>query len=188
MVALVMRPRWHNDHELLAAVAVKIHADNATRYRALFAEKAITRAAAIEAVRVTFTVACSWRAIAALAPAGEWIDDPDLGGAWPYERRQMLSDAAEVARRAADAMPNCFETVGFADAVDTLVWWETASPPARLIADTNMQCRREAAMRPPARPRERRTPPTRPAPIAAPPIANPPAPRAVQTTLFGVAA
>lgn len=184
-----MRPRWHNDHELLAAVAVKIHDDNATRYRALFAEEAITRAAAIEAVRVTFAVACSWRAIAALAPAGEWIDDPDLGGAWPYERRQMLNDAAEVARHAADAMPHCFETVGFADAVDTLVWWETASPPARLIADTNMQLRREAAMRTShARPRERRTPPTRPAPIAAPPITNAPAPRVVQTTLFGVAA
>lgn len=100
----------------------------------------------------------------------------------------MLSEAAEVARHAADAMPHCFETVGFADAVDTLIWWETASPPARLIADTNMQCLREAAVRPPARPREKRTPPTRPAPIAAPPIANPPAPRAVQTTLFGVAA
>ncbi len=183
-----MRPRWHNDHELLAAVAVKIHTDNATRYRALFAEKAITRAAAIEAVRVTFAVACSWRAIAALAPAGEWIDDPDLGGAWPYERCQMLTNAAEVARLAADAMPHCFETVGFADAVDTLVWWESASPPARLIADTNMQLRREAAMRPPGRPREKRTPPSRPAPIAAPPMTNPPAPRAVQSTLFGVAA
>lgn len=100
----------------------------------------------------------------------------------------MLSDAGEVALRAAEAMPHCFETVGFADAVDTLLWWENASPPARLIADTNMQLRREAAMRPLARPREKRTPPTRPAPIAAPPITNPPAPRAVQTTLFGVAA
>ncbi len=182
-----MRPRWHNDHELLAAVAVKIHADNATRYRALFAEKEITRAAAIEPARVTFAVACSWRAIAALAPAGEWIGDPDMGGAWPYERLQTLQEAAKVARRAADAMSHCFETVGFADAVDTLIWWETASPPARLIADTNMHVLRVAARRPPARPRENRTPPTRLAPIASPLIASPPAPSAAQATLFGVA-
>ena len=123
-----MRPRWHNDHELLAAVAGKIHADNATRHRALFARKKITRVAAIEAVRVTFTISCSWGAIAALAPTPVWIDDPDTGGAWPYERRQMLSEAAEVARRAAEAMPHCFETVGFADAVDTLIWWERPKP------------------------------------------------------------
>lgn len=183
-----MRPRWHNDHELLAAVARKIHADNATRYRALFARKKITRVAAIEAVRVTFTISCSWGAIAALAPTPVWIDDPETGGAWPFERLQVLKDAGKIARQAADDASYCFETVGFADAVDTLIWWETASPPARLIADTNMQSLREAAMRPPARPRERRTPTTRPAPIATPPIANPPAPRAVQTTLFGVVA
>jgi hypothetical protein len=183
-----MRPRWHNDHELLAAVARKIHADNATRYRALFARKKITRVAAIEAVRVTFTISCSWGAIAALAPTPVWIDDPNTGGAWPYERLQVLNDAAKIARQAADGASYCFETVGFADAVDTLIWWETASPPARLIADCNIIGRIEAASRPQARPREHRTQPAQPVPAPTASIAVPAGPAAVQTTLWGIAA
>ena len=180
--------RWWNDHAQLAIVASYLYRIRADRYRALFVDRVIDRAEAIEAVRVPFTIASSWRAIAALAPAPIWTDDPDMGGAWPYERMATLREIAAETRAAADASYGDFETVGLADAVDTLIWWETASPPARLIADCNIIGRIETASRPQTRPREHRTQPTRPVPAPAAPIAVPASPAPVQTTLFGIAA
>lgn len=183
-----MRPRWWNDHVQLAIVAGYLHGVHAKRCRELFVDRVIDRATAMEAVRVTFTIASTWRAIAALAPAPPWADDPDMGGAWPYERMETLRELQATTRAAADASYGDFETVGLADAVDTLIWWETSSPPARLIADCNIIGRIEAASRPQTRPREHITPAARPAPATPTLIARPTTPSPVQTTLFGVAA
>ena len=181
-------PRWWNDHVQLAIVASYLYRVRADRYRALFVDRVIDRAEALEAVRVPFTIASTWRAIAALAPAPLWTDDPDTGGAWPYERMATLRELAAETRAAADASYGDFETVGLADAVETLIWWETASPPARAIADCNIVWRIEKASRRQTRPREHRTQPTPPVPAPAAPIAVPAGPAPVQTTLFGIAA
>ncbi len=188
LVVLVTRPRWWNDHLQLAVVAVHLHGVRAKHYRALLADRQIKRAAAIEAVRVTFAIECTWRAIAALAPAPLWTDDPETGGAWPYERIATLREIAAETRAAADASYGDFETVGLADAVDTLIWWETASPPARLIADCNIVTRLEAASRPPIATPARPLKIVRPAPAAPAPTAGAAGPAPIQTTLFGVAA
>ena len=82
---------------------------------------------------------------------------------------------------AAIELPNDYEVVGFADAIDTLIWWETARPSARLIVDCNR------GLRMPAHPAAiipivPDPPVSRPSPIA------PAASRAGQPFLFGVAA
>lgn len=141
----------------------------------------MTTRAAADGIRVMGTIACTWWAIADGQPEALWTQDPDLGGAWPYERVAALTIAARRPRAAAIELPNDYEVVGFADAIDTLIWWETARPSARLIAD----CNRELRM--PARPAANSpivavSPGSRPSTIA------PPASRAGQPFLFRVAA
>lgn len=99
-----------------------------------------------------------------------------------------MRELAVETRAAADASYGDFETVGLADAVDTLIWWETASPPARLVADANIAIRIKEASRAQTRPREHRAQPTRPVSAPAAPIAVPAGSAPVQTTLFGIAA
>lgn len=135
------RSRWHDDYELLAAVAGNLHAQRATHYPRLIAEGRITRPAALDGLRVMRTIARTWRAIARLRPEPFGVHTPDTGGAWPFERQHHLIVAARHARARADQRPGEFEIVGFADAVDTLLWWETAAMPARLLADINIGLR-----------------------------------------------
>ena len=135
------RPRWYDDHELLAAVARRLHAQRAAHYPRLVAEGRITRLQALDGLRIMRTIARCWRAIAQLRPEPLGVHDPAEGGAWPFERRQHLALAARHARVQADANPGEFEIVGFADAIDTLLWWETADMPARLLADINIGLR-----------------------------------------------
>ncbi|WP_347092922.1 hypothetical protein [Sphingomonas parapaucimobilis] len=135
------RPRWHDDYELLAAVARNLHAQRAAHYPRLVAEGRITRTIALDGLRVMRTIARCWHAIARLQPEPFGVHTPDLGGAWPYERRNHLTLSARHARTRAEANPGEFEIVGFADAVDTLFWWETADMPARLLADINIGLR-----------------------------------------------
>lgn len=142
-----MRPRWYNDHELLAAVARAIHHQRARRYPDLVRADKLDRRLALDGLRIARTIAHSWAAIAALRPEPAWIHSPDDGGAWPYERRASLAIAARHARAAADADPDCSRTVGFADAVDTLIWWETAEHSARFYADFNIMARDRTAER-----------------------------------------
>ena len=135
------RPRWSSDHDLLAAVARNLHAQRAAHYPRLVAEGRIARSAALDGLRVMRTITRGWRAIARLQPEPFGVHTPDEGGAWPFERRHHLTVAARHARARADANPAEFEVVGFADAVDTLLWWETADMPARLLADINIGLR-----------------------------------------------
>lgn len=135
------RPRWHDDYELLAAVASNLHAQRAAHYPRLVAEGRITRSAALDGLRVMRTIARCWHAIARLQPEPFGIHTPDQGGAWPFERQHHLTLSARHARTRAEANPGEFEIVGFADAVDTLLWWETADMPARLLADINIGLR-----------------------------------------------
>ena len=128
-------PRWYMDHALLAAVAEKVHADRLRGYPALVDAGTLSPASAATGIRVMFAIAAGWRAIADVQPEPDWIHDPETGGAWPYERRAHLTAAARRPRAAAIDAPDDFEVVGFADAIDTLLWWETASPTARCIAD-----------------------------------------------------
>ena len=179
-----MPPRWQHDFELLACVASRLHAQRIVGYPSLVDAGRMTAGEAADGIRIMGAIACSWWAIAEGRPEAEWTQDPDLGGAWPYERSASLAIAAPRARSAAIELPNDFEIVGFADAIDTLIWWETAQPSARLIADCNRALRTPAPRQSaaPAAPTARAFPS---APIA---TSAPAAPRAGQPFLFGVAA
>lgn len=177
-------PRWQHDHELLAYVASQLHALRITGYPELVDTGRMTPIAAADGIRIMGTIACTWWAIVDGQPEAAWTQDPELGGAWPYERLHALTVAARRPRAAAIELPNDYEIVGFADAIDTLIWWETARPSARLIADCNRALRMPASMPmpiaiaavPPA------TATKAPAPFASS------APRAGQPFQFGVAA
>jgi hypothetical protein len=170
--------RWQHDYELLACVATRLHVQRIVGYPELVHAERMTAVAAADGIRIMGTIACTWWAIAEGAPEAEWTQDPDLGGAWPYERIAALHVAARRPRAAAIELPNDYETVGFADAIDTLIWWETARPSASLIVRGHQL-------------------PLAPAPTAlmslaprpSPPLHNTPsAPRAGQPFNFGVAA
>ncbi len=125
--------RWQHDYELLACVASRLHVQRIIGYPDMVETSRMTLAVAADGIRVMGAIACSWWAIAERRPEQAWIHDPELGGAWPYERVAALTIAAKRPRAAAIDLPNDFEIVGFADAIDTLIWWETARPSARLI-------------------------------------------------------
>jgi|GEM_PF-6899837 len=167
--------RWQNDYELLACVASRLHVQRIVGYPDLVETNRMTPATAADGIRIMGTIACSWWAIAERQPEQAWIYDPELGGAWPYERIAALKVAAKRPRAAAIDLPNDFEIVGFADAIDTLIWWETARPSARLIVGP---CGIVPVTQPAA--------PVVPAKPATP--AAQPAPRAGQPFLFGEAA
>lgn len=140
-----MQPRWRNDYELLAAVAATIHAGRAQRYPTMVLRDELSQDEADRGIRVMAAIAADWRACAVFEAAPDWLDDPARGGAHPFERVNELAAAARRARAAADD-PHDFEKVGFADAIDTLIWWETATPSARWLIDTTIALRaREAA-------------------------------------------
>ncbi len=139
-----MQPRWRNDRWLLAVVAAAIHAGREQGYPSRVARGEMTQPEADRAIRVAGAIAADWLAIAALEAAPDWTDNPAQGGAWPWERGEELAAASQRARAAADEDPNNFERVGFADAIDTLIWWETASPSARWLADTTIALRAQA--------------------------------------------
>lgn len=174
-------PRWQHDYELLACVATRLHAQRIDGYPKLVHAGRMTADGAADGIRVMGTIACSWWAIAEGHPEARWTQDPDLGGAWPYERVAALTIAARRPRATAIELPNDYDVVGFADAIDTLIWWETARPSARLIADCNRELRmaaRPAAITPIA------TVAAAPRPPAIAQVAS----RAGQPFLFGVAA
>ncbi|TCP99883.1 hypothetical protein C8J46_10221 [Sphingomonas sp. PP-F2F-A104-K0414] len=174
-------PRWQHDYELLACVATRLHVQRIVGYPEVVHAGRMTARAAADGIRVMGTIACTWWAIAEGHPEAHWTQDPDLGGAWLYERIAALTIAARHPRAEAIELPNDYDFVGFADAIDTLIWWETAQPSARLIADCNRELRmpaRPAAISP--------IPPVAPAPRPSP-IARA-ASRAGQPFLFGVAA
>ena len=174
-------PRWQHDHELLACVASQLHALRITGYPELVDTGRMTPIAAADGIRIMGTIACTWWAIVDGQPEAAWTQDPELGGAWPYERRHALTVAARRPRAAAIEWPNDYEIVGFADAIDTLVWWETAWPCARLICDCNSKPRSPAPHLPAS-----------PIPCTHSPISTAPnisdVPRAGQPFPFGVAA
>ena len=142
-------PRWQRDHELLACVASQLHALRITGYPELVDTGRMTPIAAADGIRIMGTIACTWWAIVDGQPEAAWTQDPELGGAWPYERLHALTVAARRPRAAASELPNDYEIVGFADAIDTLIWWETAQPSACLISNCNRALRTPAPMRNP---------------------------------------
>jgi hypothetical protein len=142
-----MRPRFADDHATLAAVARHVYRRQADYLRARRDAGTLTTDQALEAARVLRAVAHDWAAIAALGPEPDWINDPALGGAWAFERRDALTDAAIRAREEAAAADGDAELSGIADAVDTLLWWEGQRPTARMIVDATLQGRAEAAQR-----------------------------------------
>lgn len=147
-----MRPRWHNDHRTLAAVARHLHAQRAAHYRRLVWDRQLSRTKALDGLRVMRTIARTWRAIADLQPEPFGVDCPDTGGVWPFERVAHLTIAARHARAAADAAPADYQIVGFADAIDTLLWWESQQPSARFLADATLALRAQAGAERAARP------------------------------------
>jgi hypothetical protein len=175
-----MPPRWQHDYELLACVATRLHARRILGYPQLVDAGRMTADAAADGIRVMGTISCTWWAIAEGQPEPQWTQDADAGGAWPYERVAALTIAARRPRAAAIELPNDYDVVGFADAIDTLIWWETARPSARLIVDCNRELRMPA--RPAAIPIAPAAPVSRPSAITAATS------RAGQPFLFGVAA
>jgi len=175
-------PRWQHDHELLACVASQLHALRITGDPELVDAGRMTPLAAADGIRIMGTIACTWWAIVDGQPEAAWTQDPELGGAWPYERLHALTVAARRPRAAAIELPNDYEIVGFADAIDTLIWWETAQPSARLIADCNRALRQPAPTPAPIAAIVAPSPTKSTAPIA------PAAPRAGMPFQFGVAA
>jgi len=176
-----MPPRWQHDYELLACVATRLHAQRILGYPEVVHAGRMTADAAADGIRVMGTIACTWWAIAKGKPEAPWTQDPDLGGAWPFERVAALTIAARRPRAAAIELPNEYEVVGFADAIDTLIWWETARPSVRLIVDCNRELRMPAD--------HAAIPLIAPVASASRPPATPPAvSRAGQPFLFGVAA
>lgn len=137
-------PRWFSDHHLLASVARHLHAQRAAYYPRLVVESRLSRAKALDGLRIMRTIARSWRAIAELRPEPVGAQDPDQGGAWPFERVQHLTVAARHARAQADAAEGNVQAADLADAIETLLWWETARPSARWLVDTTIAGRRQA--------------------------------------------
>lgn len=141
----MIRPRWKDDHALLAAVAAYLRDQRADRYPALVTAGRLDPRAAADGIRIVSAIAASWAAIVAFEPEPVGAHDPDTGGAWTFERIDTLRDIAIRTRAAADAAPGEFEIAGLADAVDTLLWWETAQPSARQLADATIEGRARAA-------------------------------------------
>ena len=137
-------PRLFSDHHLLAAVARHLHAQRAVHYPRLVVEGRLSRARALDGLRIMRTIARSWRAIAELRPEPVGAHDPDQGGAWPFERIQHLTVTARHARAQADAAQGNRQAADLADAIETLLWWETARPSARWLVDTTLAGRRQA--------------------------------------------
>jgi hypothetical protein len=139
-----MPPRWHNDHQLLAAVAAKLLVDREVAYVQRIAAGTLAEDKANDALRVYRSIAEEWRALAALEPEPLGLHTADRGGAWPHERQAALERALAHACTEAEATPECFETVGFADAVATLLWWQGQRPSARFFVDLGIEGRRRA--------------------------------------------
>jgi hypothetical protein len=143
----VTRPRWFNDHTLLAAVARHLYRQRRDTNRALVEAGTLDSAKAETGTRVMRAIAAEWRALAAIEPEPAGLRDGDGQGAWAFERVAALEAASIVARTAADLAPTDPEVTGFADAVDTLLWWETAKPSARFLVDTTIALRAQANAR-----------------------------------------
>lgn len=143
------QPRWHDDRELLAAVAAVLRDGRVARDAELVEQGSLEPGLAAARRRVASAIADGWRAIAAIEPAPAGLDDGDApNGAWPFERVQLLAATAKAARAAADAQPHDFEIVGYADAVATLLWWETQRPSARFLVDATIAGRARASADP----------------------------------------
>ena len=137
--------RWRDDHELLAAVAAHLHQQRVDGYPELVAAGKLSQRSADAGIRIMGAVARGWAAIVAIEPEPAGLHDPFQGGAHAWERVDTFIDRAIRARAIADAHPDDVETVGLADAIDTLLWWETASPSARWLVDMTIELRARAA-------------------------------------------
>jgi hypothetical protein len=138
-------PRWHNDRELLAAVAAVLRDGRIARDAELVDQGSLESGIAAARKRVSSAIADAWRAIAAVEPAPADVDNGDAPvGAWPFERLQLLEATAKAARATADAQPHDPEVTGYADAVDTLLWWEAQRPSARFLVDATIVGRARA--------------------------------------------
>ncbi len=140
------RPRWSNDHALLAAVAKHLVPIETEEMRQLVTAGHVGRPTGLAHVRAMRAVATGWTALAAIEPEPPHLYDGDQGGAWPFERRQALERALKGAQARAAGDPHDPELAGIADAVATLIWWETADPSARFLVDTTIAWRTRPAL------------------------------------------
>lgn len=138
-----MRPRF--DTRELAWVAGHLHHQRVVGYPDLIAAGTLKPQVAHTALRISCAVATSWALIAALQPDQSWLSDPDNGGATADERRDTLATFARHSRAAAEKAPHDDELGAIADAVDVLIGWEDADPPARFLADMTIELRARAA-------------------------------------------
>lgn len=138
-------PPYSQDRRALAWVAGHLHQQRVVGYPDLIADGRLTQAAADRALRISNAIAADWAAIAAVAPAPDWIHDVERGGAHKWERINTLAGMADRTRAVADDKPDDEELCAIADCVDALLWWETEKPGARFLADLTIELRARAA-------------------------------------------
>lgn len=130
------RPFIAHRYDDLATMARRIQRHFQEKSRDLITSGASSADKIAQDLRVAKALAADWDSIAEYRPAPPWLDDPRRGGAFPRERQILLQ---EMLTRAQELAPQNVE------AIEALIWWETARIPVRTLVEMTLELRARAA-------------------------------------------
>jgi hypothetical protein len=140
------RPFIAHRYDVMAAMAHRIR--RLCEDQSAKAGTSETRSAdkAAQDLRVAKALAADWDSVAEYLPEPSWLHDPRAGGAFPAERRVLLQ---EMLTRAQTKAPQHVE------AIEALIWWETARIPVRILVEMTLELRARARAKLNPQPKDR---------------------------------
>lgn len=140
------RPFIAHRYDVLATMARRIQRHFEERCANPVASGTASADKAAQDLRVAKAITADWESIADYLPAPTWLNDPRVGGAFPGERMALLQ---EMLTRAQELAPQNVE------AIESLIWWETARIPARTLVEMTLELRARARARLNPQPKDR---------------------------------
>jgi hypothetical protein len=140
------RPFIAHRYDQLAATARRIQRHFEEQSRAPIAQGTSSADQIGQDLRVAKAIAAEWDSIAEYRPEPGWLRDPRAGGAFPGERQALLQ---AMLIRAQSLAPQMVE------AIESLIWWETAQPSARILVEMTLELRARARAKLNPQPKDR---------------------------------